>query len=87
MKGGFYALTTKTKTIAANADRYSQPKLRAYYRKSLCFLNEKIYFFHNKRPPSEMGSSEVGNFLTYLAVEKNVSPATQNQALCALNFV
>ena len=30
---------------------------------------------------------EVESFLTYLAVKRNVSPSTQNQALAALVFL
>ena len=39
------------------------------------------------RHPAEMGEPEVRDFLTHLAVEGNVSPATQTQALCALVFL
>ena len=34
--------------------------------------------------PDQMGSNEVNDFLTYLAVERKVAASTQNQALCAL---
>lgn len=34
-----------------------------------------------------MSSNEVNQFLTHLAVTKNVAPATQNQALCALVYL
>ena len=40
--------------------------------------------FHNKTHPAELGKEEIGGFLTYLAVERDVSPSTQNQALKAL---
>jgi integron integrase len=43
--------------------------------------------FHNRRHPREMGSAEVNAFLTHLAVELQVSPSTQNQALAALLFL
>ncbi len=43
--------------------------------------------FFNYRHPSEMGASEVQRFLNYLATEKNVAAATQNQALNALHFL
>jgi len=43
--------------------------------------------FHGKRHPAEMGRLEVEAFLTSLAVERNVSAATQNQALSALLFL
>ena len=47
----------------------------------------KFIHYHGKRHPAEMGEPEVRAFLTHLATEKNVSPATQNQALCALVFL
>jgi integron integrase len=47
----------------------------------------QFILFHHKRHPSEMGGSEVGEFLSYLANERHVSASTQNQALNALNFL
>ena len=47
----------------------------------------RFILFHNKRHPSDLGASHIGEFLTYLAVQRNVSPATQNQALNALVFM
>ncbi|MEN8148154.1 MAG: integron integrase, partial [Campylobacterota bacterium] len=44
-------------------------------------------FFHNKRHPIEMGKVEIEQFLTHLAVNKKVSPTTQNQAFSALLFL
>jgi site-specific recombinase XerD len=44
-------------------------------------------FFHGKRRPREMGAAEVTAFLTWLATERNVAAATQNQALSALLFL
>jgi len=43
--------------------------------------------FHGVRHPNEMGEREVTAFLTHLAVEANVAPSTQNQALNALVFL
>jgi len=43
--------------------------------------------FHGKRHPETMAEPEVGRFLSYLAVQRRVSPATQNQALNALVFL
>ena len=43
--------------------------------------------FHNKRHPAEMAAAEIESFLSYLAVDRAVSPATQNQALAALLFL
>ena len=44
-------------------------------------------FFHGKRHPAEMGAEEVSAFLSWLAVQRNVAAATQNQALSALLFL
>ena len=43
--------------------------------------------FHGKRHPAEMGKEEAEAFLTSLAVDRNVSAATQNQALSAQLFL
>ena len=43
--------------------------------------------FHQRRHPREMGREEVNAFLTHLAVEGQVSPSSQNQALSALLFL
>lgn len=48
---------------------------------------KRYIFFHGKRHPSEMGKPEVEAFLTALAVERNVTASTQNQALSALLFL
>jgi integron integrase len=47
----------------------------------------RFIVFHGKRHPRDMGAVEVRAFLTHLAVEGNVSPSTQNQALNALVFL
>jgi len=43
--------------------------------------------FHNKKHPIQMAKPEIESFLTYLAVQKRVSPTTQNQAFSALLFL
>jgi integrase len=47
----------------------------------------RFILFHNKRHPNDMGGVEVAAFLSRLALELEVSPATQNQALNALSFL
>lgn len=47
----------------------------------------RFILFHNKRHPKDMGAEEVQGFLSHLAVERNVSAATQNQAKSALLFL
>ncbi len=48
---------------------------------------KRFILFHKKRHPKEMGEEEIGEFLTYLAVKKKVSPATQNQALNSIIYL
>jgi integron integrase len=59
------------------------------YRTEQAYLSwiKRYILFHNKRHPSEMGAVEIESFLTHLAVEREVSPSTQNQALSALSFL
>jgi len=47
----------------------------------------RFILFHEKTHPDQMGEGEVAEFLTHLAVERRVSPSTQNQALNALVFL
>ena len=47
----------------------------------------RYILFHGKRHPGEMGKYEAEAFLTSLAVDRDVSAATQNQALSALLFL
>jgi site-specific recombinase XerD len=78
----------------------SQPGLLAVAREKmrvrhLALRTEQAYLqwlrryvvFHNRRHPRELGAPEVEQFLTYLAVHRKVSAATQNQALQALLFL
>jgi len=54
---------------------------------------EKFLRFHKGRNnsvwkhPAEMGKAEVEEYLTWLAVEQNVAPSTQEQAFSALIFL
>ncbi|MCB0105341.1 MAG: phage integrase N-terminal SAM-like domain-containing protein [Caldilineaceae bacterium] len=48
---------------------------------------ERYIRFHGLRHPAEMNVPEIEAFLTHLAIERNVSPSTQNQALSALLFL
>lgn len=47
----------------------------------------RFILFHDKRHPKDMGADEVQRFLSYLAMERNVSSSTQNQAKSALLFL
>lgn len=47
----------------------------------------RFILFHNKRHPKDMAAAEVEQYLTHLAVARQVSASTQNQALAALLFL
>jgi integron integrase len=47
----------------------------------------RFILFHGKRHPSTMSAAEINEFLSHLAVDRNVSASTQNQALSALLFL
>jgi integron integrase len=47
----------------------------------------RFFFFHDRRHPELLGLREVRDFLGHLAENANVSAATQNQALSALQFL
>ncbi len=78
----------------------NEPKLLDQVRNSLrqrnySYRTEKTYIgwikryilFHNKKHPKEMGEKEIGEYLTYLAVQKKVAPSTQNQALNSIIYL
>ena len=48
---------------------------------------KRYILHHGKRHPKEMGAAEVEDFLTHLAVTRNVSASTQNQAKSALLYL
>jgi integron integrase len=48
---------------------------------------KRFILFHQKRHPREMGTLEIEQFLTHLAVEEHVAASTQNQALSAILFL
>jgi len=64
------------------AKHYSLRTEKAY----ITWIRQYI-LFHNKRHPLEMAEKEINQFLSFLAVERNVSASTQNQALCAIIFL
>lgn len=47
----------------------------------------RYILFHNGKSPDAMNHTHIVSFLEYLAVNRNVAPSTQNQALCALVFL
>jgi integron integrase len=80
---------------AANAprliDRFREAiRSRHYSRrteKSYWFWIRFFIFHSGKRHPADMGAAEVTAFLNWLATERKVAAATQNQALAALLFL
>jgi len=54
---------------------YSIKTEQSYVSWTKCYI-----FFHHLCHPNEMGKDEIEQFLTFLAVQKKVSPTTQNQA-------
>jgi len=48
---------------------------------------KRFILFHNKKHPKDMGEQEITQFLSHLAVNRNISASTQNQALCAIVFL
>jgi integron integrase len=67
---------------AIRLHHYSRRTEQAYWYWIRFFI-----FFHKKRHPRDMGAPEVTAFLSWLATERNVAAATQNQALSALLFL
>lgn len=81
-------------------DSKKQPKLMDQLRDAIRVrhysrLTEKSYTywvrfyirFNKMRHPCDLGEYEVGQFLTFLAVKRNVAASTQNQALNAIVFL
>lgn len=67
-----------------------QIRVRHYsLRTETAYVNwiKRFILFHGKRHPQELGPAEVSAFLSSLAVDRNVSASTQNQALAAILFL
>ncbi len=62
--------------------QYSLDTERAYLHWVRRFI-----LFHGKNHPNDMGKQQVEAFLTHLAVNRAVSPSTQNLALSAILFL
>ncbi|MFH1481596.1 MAG: integron integrase, partial [Pseudomonadota bacterium] len=71
-------------------DLASEIKTRHYSRKTLkayALWARQFQKFLQNKPPNELSSTDVKEYLTYLAVKCHVSASTQNQAFNALLFV
>lgn len=67
---------------AIRARHYSRRTEEAYVHWIRRFI-----VFHGKRHPRDLGAAEIAAFLTWLAVERHVVAATQNQALSGVLFL
>lgn len=67
---------------AVRTRHYSRPTEEAY----VGWIRRYIVF-HRKTHPAQIGALEISQFLTWLAVDRQVSASTQNQALSALLFL
>jgi site-specific recombinase XerD len=92
--------TDRTFSAFRIAEGPTSPKLLDVYRDALRVKHysartedtyvswvKNFILFHNKRHPREMGADEIGQYLTHLAVDKNVSASTQTQACSAILFL
>lgn len=68
--------------IAVRAKGYSLKTERAYIHWAKRFV-----LWHGRVHPSKLGPDDVQRFLNHLAVERECSPSTCKQALCALLFL
>jgi integron integrase len=67
-----------------------QLRVRHYSRrteKAYIHWIKRYIIFHKKVHPAELEDRAITQYINHIAVERNVSPATQNQALCALVFL
>lgn len=55
--------------------------------RTYCHWVREYIFFHNKQHPKDLSGDAIAQFLSHLAINRNVSASTQNQALSALAFL
>lgn len=55
--------------------------------KAYTYWTRRFIVFHNKQHPRVLDGRDIEKFLSHLAVDRQVSASTQNQALCALLFL
>ncbi|WP_203218776.1 phage integrase N-terminal SAM-like domain-containing protein [Vibrio sp. S11_S32] len=48
---------------------------------------KRFLYFHHKQHPTKLAAGDIEDFLTHLAVDRQVAPATQNIAFNALMFL
>jgi len=75
--------------------KLKQKNIEAMRLKHLSYRTEQSYMkwfndfrkFVNEKNPEDLNENDIQEFLTYLAIERNVAPSTQNQALNAIVFL
>ncbi len=86
-----YAVTSASpEWDAVIAELAAEIKTRHYSRKTLktyAHWSRKFQGFLKNKPPKSLSSTDVKEYLTYLAVQCRVSASTQNQAFNALLFL
>ena len=82
LQGGSSPKLLERVRAAVRMKHYSRRTEQAYVHWIRRFI-----VFHHKKHPSTMGASEIGAFLSWLAVQRRVSASTQNQALSAVLFL
>jgi len=81
--------------LPANPTRFVDQFRACMRSRNMAYKTEKTYVtwvvrfirFHRMRHPGEMSEKEVEAFLSNLATQQGVAPATQKTALCALVFL
>ena len=72
-------------------DRYSEALRNLHYslrtERTYTSWVRQFILYHNKRHPTEMGTTEINDFITYLVNQKSISASTQNQAISAILFL
>jgi site-specific recombinase XerD len=79
--GGFPAQLVERARRVIRTLHYSRSTEHAY-----CHWVARLLSHYRDRDPTRLGTDEVREFLSHLALEGRVSAATQNQALAALLF-
>lgn len=77
---------TKPKLLDVMRDKIRLKHYSLKTEKSYLSWVKRYILFHNKKHPVDMGKIEIEQFLTDLAITRNVSPTTQNQAFNAILF-
>jgi len=63
-------------------NNYAYRTEQAYTSWIKCYI-----FFHDLKHPADLTERDIETFLTHLAVNRQVAPPTQNQALAAILFL